>query len=286
MLFFPFVTGMFYPLIEASEVVCVKRRFFVALNGALAETTRWRSPPAAAAAASPRVDVEETSQQLSAAADDRQKGSILIRDPESFQVFVHIAGSGTRVLWVTPRTTLSDLCGTAGLDRVENGCDVYATVGTRLLGWDQSVHSCGVVAGSRVELLEVNDSDFSVNSGDVAAARAIAGVSDGNLGLRQMIESQSRLNSSMGVACVGSAFAAVAPLGAAVSPTHVARNSLVVGGQGPTGRRSTKGGGSGPAEDLRPVSEVEAGVNFRTAGGARGQQVHFPEGNQSQVPGR
>ena len=28
---------------------------------------------------------------------------------------------------------------------------------------------------------------------------------------------------------------------------------------------------SGPAEDLRPVSEVEAGVNFRPAGGVRGQ---------------
>ena len=41
--------------------------------------------------------------------------------------------------------------------------------------------------------------------------------------------------------------------------------------QGPTGRRCTKGGVSGPAEDLRPVSEVEAGVNFRPAGGVRGQ---------------
>ena len=35
---------------------------------------------------------------------------------------------------------------------------------------------------------------------------------------------------------------------------------------GPTERRCTKGGVSGPAEDLRPVSEVEAGVNFRLAG--------------------
>ena len=41
--------------------------------------------------------------------------------------------------------------------------------------------------------------------------------------------------------------------------------------KGPTGRRCTKGGVSGPAEDLRPVSEVEAGVNFRPAGGVRGQ---------------
>ena len=41
--------------------------------------------------------------------------------------------------------------------------------------------------------------------------------------------------------------------------------------QGPTVRRCTKGGVSGPAEDLRPVSEVEVGVNFRPAGGVRGQ---------------
>ena len=39
--------------------------------------------------------------------------------------------------------------------------------------------------------------------------------------------------------------------------------------KGPTGRRSSKGGG--PAEYLRPVSEVEVGVNFRPAGGVRGQ---------------
>ena len=41
--------------------------------------------------------------------------------------------------------------------------------------------------------------------------------------------------------------------------------------KGPTGWRCTKGRVSGQAEDLRPVSEVEAGVNFRPAGGVRGQ---------------
>ena len=41
--------------------------------------------------------------------------------------------------------------------------------------------------------------------------------------------------------------------------------------QGPTRRRGTKGGVSSPAEDLRPISEVEAGVNFRPAGGVREQ---------------
>ena len=46
---------------------------------------------------------------------------------------------------------------------------------------------------------------------------------------------------------------------------------LEVGRQGPTRRKGSKGGVSGPAEDLRHVSEVEAGVNFRPAGGVRGQ---------------
>ena len=57
------------------------------------------------------------------------------------------------------------------------------------------------------------------------------------------------------------------------SPVHDAHNSWSNTGrvQGPTGIRRVKGGVSGPAEDLRPVSEVEAGVNFRPAGGARGQ---------------
>ena len=45
---------------------------------------------------------------------------------------------------------------------------------------------------------------------------------------------------------------------------------LEVGRQGPTRRKGSKGGVSGPAEDLRHVSEVEAGVNFRPAGGVRG----------------
>ena len=65
------------------------------------------------------------------------------------------------------------------------------------------------------------------------------------------------------------------------SPMHDARNSrgaggllpvcrstsynLEVGRQGPTWRKRVKEGVSGPPEDLRPVSEVEAGVNFRPA---------------------
>ena len=128
---------------------------------------------------------------------------------------------------------------------------------------------------------------------------ATAGESRGIIGSLVRHESQSSLlnsdNSSMGVACVVPALAAVASLASAssspcplasrvagavharrtVTRMHAldAHNSWSDTGrvQGPTGRRCTKGGVSGPAEVLRPVSEVEAGVNFRPAGGVRGQ---------------
>ena len=60
-----------------------------------------------------------------------------------------------------------------------------------------------------------------------------------------------------------------------LQPMHDAHNSWSDTGrvQGPTGRRCTKGGVSGPAEDLRPVSEVEAGVSLRPASQSRGQVV-------------
>ena len=55
---------------------------------------------------------------------------------------------------------------------------------------------------------------------------------------------------------------------------------LDVCSQGPTGTRRVKGGVSGAAEDLRPVSEVEAGVNFRPAGCVRGQVAGSLSGKQ------
>ena len=134
--------------------------------------------------------------------------------------------------------------------------------------------------------------------GDVPA-HATAGDSEEIIGLLERSVSQSSClnsdNSSMGVACVDPASAAAAFLapvlsspcsrvacaaGAVharytVSPMHDvnAQNSWSDTGsfQGPRGRKRSKGGVSGPAEDLRPVSEVEAGVNFRPAGGVRGQ---------------
>ena len=62
--------------------------------------------------------------------------------------------------------------------------------------------------------------------------------------------------------------------------THRALNSCVLFRKGPTGTKRVKGGVSGPAEDLRPVSEVEAGVNFRPAGGVRGQVAGSLPGRQ------
>ena len=88
---------------------------------------------------------------------------------------------------------------------------------------------------------------------------------------------------------VSSSSAISAVVHAHATTLHNAQNSWSDTGrvQGPTERRCTKGGVSGPAEDLRPVSEVEAGVNFRPAGGVREQVVgHFPGGNQAQEPGQ
>ena len=71
------------------------------------------------------------------------------------------------------------------------------------------------------------------------------------------------------------------------SLVHEACSNLCsdTGRQGPTGTRRVEGGVSGPAEDLRPVSEVEAGVNSRLAVYRGRLQVPFPGGNQAQVPG-
>ena len=148
-----------------------------------------------------------------------------------------------------------------------------------------------------------------VGSAAETAAHATAGDSEGLMGqrvsqssLRMPIKS---LNSS---GCVGAVACARLPAVPGVSatasssafppaslavvaharstPVHVAHNSWsdTVRVQGPRGRKWVKEGVSGPAEDVRPVSEVEAGVNVRPAGNVR-EQVHFPEGNEAQVPG-
>ena len=55
---------------------------------------------------------------------------------------------------------------------------------------------------------------------------------------------------------------------------------LDVCSQGPRGRKRVEEGVSSLAEDLRPVSQVEAGVNFRPAGGVRGQVAGSLPGRQ------
>ena len=64
-------------------------------------------------------------------------------------------------------------------------------------------------------------------------------------------------------------------MGGGAAPGSTNSWSDTVHACGPSGGLCSKGGVSGPAEDLRPVSEVEAGVNFRPAGGVRGQGCRF-----------
>ena len=152
-----------------------------------------------------------------------------------------------------------------------------------------------------VGLREVNESDrFGT---DAVVAAATAGESEGTIRLLEVFESEFpplpnsshahnsclRLSTSacarascLAGACAGAA-ARVCPVSSSSavsavahahpSTLHGAHNSWsdTVRVQGPTGTRRVKGGISGSAEDLRPVSEVEAGVNFRPAGGVRGQ---------------
>ena len=162
-------------------------------------------------------------------------------------------------------------------------------------------------------LLEVIASDsvkhlvgFSAAAEGAAVTRPTAGERTGIIGMREISESDSPLfqstNSSMGVGmsacaravCALPASAAAAPRSctsaalvspasaahALVSPLHSNSWSDTGRVKGPTGKRGTKGGVSGPAEDLHPVSEVEAGVNFRPAGSVRRQVVRSLPGRQ------
>ena len=143
------------------------------------------------------------------------------------------------------------------------------------------------------------------DSGGGRTAPAIAGERVGILGIsRDFVTCASSFNSSCGSsrACMSYLDAVLsasarapaaalvarssAPSSSAVGLCMHAHGSLVHDAcsnswsdtvrKGPTGRRCTKGGVSSPVEDFLPVSEVEAGVNFRPAGWVRGRlQVHF-----------
>ena len=166
-------------------------------------------------------------------------------------------------------------------------------------------------------LHEVNETDRMGTVDAVAAANA--GESEGIIRLLEVFESDFpplpnsshahnsclRLSTSAcaraswsAAACAGvaarvcpvsSSSAEFAVVHAHATTLHSAHNSWTDTGRvtGPTGTRRVKGGVSSPVEDLRPVTEVEAGVNFRPAGRAYGGrlQVHFLGGNQALVPG-
>ena len=168
-----------------------------------------------------------------------------------------------------------------------------------VVGIDGNADAAGQ-AGSR--FVSRMQSDLGLNSrihGSQSSCFACARVSSGALLGACVVGSAS--------AAVGSArlpasrtrtyadVAASACGGMAVMQRH-ACNSVVSGGflpvqkstsynwgtgrQGPTGTTRVKGGVSGPAEDLRPVPEVVAGVNFRPAGGVRRQVVGSFSGQQ------
>ena len=144
-----------------------------------------------------------------------------------------------------------------------------------------------------VDFVELPVSDVFGESADAAvpesATQVVAGDSEGIIGLHVSQTSFDNSSNLLGcvaaVACAGlpavpgvsarvcsvssSSAVSAAVAHARSTPIHDAHNSWsdTVRSQGPTGTRRV----SGPAEDLRPVSEVEAGVNFRPAGGVRGQ---------------
>ena len=154
-----------------------------------------------------------------------------------------------------------------------------------------------VAAGRSTELAVVNASAEACRD-----RPATAGESKRMIGLRERyvsdfpslnssgclsVDACARLPAVPGLSASASSCAS-APVSFAVDAharskaMHVARNSWSDTGrvEGPTGRRCTKGLVSGPAEDLRSVSEVEAGVNFRPAGGVRGQVAGSLPGRQ------
>ena len=163
----------------------------------------------------------------------------------------------------------------------------------------------GGCRNGNVDFVERPASDVFGESGDAAvpesAAHVTAGDSEGIIGLH--VSQSSFDNSSNSLGCVAAVACARLPavpgLSAAASSSaspsaslavvaharstlmHDAHNSWSDTGRflGPTGRRCT-GGVSGPAEDLRHVPEVEAGVNFRPAGRVRGHVAGSLPGRQ------
>ena len=83
----------------------------------------------------------------------QQEDSGKVSQDEKFQVFVQGAGLGsaTRVLWVTAHTTVADACAALGLTDVVPS-DVYGSIGSKLLGWNDGLAQGGACKGSRLVL--------------------------------------------------------------------------------------------------------------------------------------
>ena len=169
-------------------------------------------------------------------------------------------------------STADEKEGSIGLLEVpEPGCfiDLHATAGEK-----------GIIG-----LHEVTGSEFSKSLAESTAnACGVKRLCSNSSGvsshacvsyLDALLSAPARAPAALTAARRVAPFSAVVGLGMHGNGTsvHDACNSWSDTGrsQGPTGRRRTKGGVSSPAEDLRPVSEVEAGVNFRPAGWVRGQ---------------
>ena len=197
-----------------------------------------------------------------------------------------LVSPSTRRMWLVSRFARSDpRQGDLGVGIEDVRAGSSATAG----------ESSGIIG-----LREVSDSDSSVHISRVSnSLNSYVGV---------VMSACASAACALPAAAAPRSWSTVARLSDAVvahahaSPMHRARNSGGTGGllpvqrstsyclrnswsdtdrvQGPTGTRRVKRGVSGPAEDLRPVAEVAAGVNFRPAGG-----VPFPGGNQAQVPG-
>ena len=180
--------------------------------------------------------------------------------------------------------------------------DVYDFEGAEFAGaaatedQGEELSAAGVTGESGIiGLLDVPESDFSKNlakstASDVLTVSRLSSNSSG-VSSHACVSYLDALLSAP--ACAPAALTAarcVAPLSAVVgldmhvddSSVHGACNSWSDTGRvkGPTGRRCSKGGVSGPAEDLRPVSEEKAGVNFRPAGRVRGQVAGSLPGRQ------
>ena len=82
----------------------------------------------------------------------QQEDSGNVSQDEKFQVFVQVAGaSATRVLWVTVHTTVADACSALGLTGVMPD-EVYGSIGSKLLGWNDRLGQGGACMGCRVLL--------------------------------------------------------------------------------------------------------------------------------------